>query len=118
MKKILVIDDSVTSRALFRAFLPKDGSFEVFEAGNSESAILLATKINPEICVLDYNLPGKNGIEIAEEILAICPKTKCILMTANAQKSVLAGANKLGFVAFLEKPLELEKVSNLLRNIL
>lgn len=118
MKKILVVDDSATSRALFRAYVPKDGNYDLYEAGDYESAVKLAVKLKPDICVMDYNLPVKNGVEIAREIIEAGVETKFILMTANTQKSVLDSARELGFVALIEKPIDAEKVAHVLRGIL
>ncbi len=118
MKKILVIDDSATSRALFRAYVPKDGSYDLYEAGDCESALELAVKLKPDICVVDYNLPVKNGVEIASDIIEAGVETKFILMTANTQKSVLDSAKALGFIGLIEKPIDAEKVAHILRGIL
>jgi two-component system response regulator (stage 0 sporulation protein F) len=118
MKKILVVDDSVTSRALFRAFVPANGKFELFEAANHDEALELFKKIKPDICVLDYNLPGKNGIEIAKSLIETNIPTKFVLMTANTQKIILDEAKKLNFVAMIEKPLDSDTVANVLGGIL
>ncbi len=116
--KILVVDDSATSRALFRAYMPRNGKYELYEAGDHESAISIAKEVNPDICVMDYNLPNKNGVEIAKSMIEQNVITKFVLMTANTQKSILDEAKKLGFVAVLEKPLNAQTVSNVLGSLL
>ena len=118
MKKILVVDDSPTLRALLCAYLPKDGTYEVYEAEDGQSALALAVKTQPDICVLDYNLPDKNGIEIAQSIINAGIITQFILMTSDAETTVLDSAKTLGFAACIEKPLDQEAVLHALKSAL
>lgn len=116
MKKILIVDDSATSRAIFKASVPA-GEFEVFEASDAPMAVEQAQKAQPDLCVMDYNLPDKNGTEIAEDIINSGFTTEFILMTANMQQSVVDRAKNLGFKAFVEKPINPGKVKDVLKEI-
>ncbi|MCH9644023.1 MAG: response regulator [Gammaproteobacteria bacterium] len=117
MKKILVVDDSRTSRAIFKASLPEEVNYEVIEAGDVESALKQAADTKPDLCVMDYNLPDMYGTEIAEKIMASGVSAPFILMTANMQESVKERAKKLGFVAFIEKPINTDKITDALKTV-
>lgn len=116
MKKILVVDDSATSRAIFKASVPK-GEYEVIEASDAEMALQLATTQSPDICVMDYNLPDITGIDIAANIMSEHVQVDFILMTANMQDSIVDRAKELGFKAFIEKPISPEKIMNALKEL-
>ena len=117
MKRVLVVDDSATSRAILRACLPKDGSYELFEAHDEGSALKQVEDNTPELCVMDYNMPEKTGTEIAKSIIETGLPARFILMTANMQQSVVDRAKELGFVAFIEKPVTPEKIAQVLGDL-
>ncbi|MDF1795069.1 MAG: response regulator [Coxiellaceae bacterium] len=117
MKKILVVDDSATSRAILRACMPKGNKYELYDADDEASALKQVEQVQPEICVMDYNLPEKTGTEIAESILSTGLAAKFVLMTANMQQGVVDRAKALGFVAFIEKPVTPDKISKVLGDL-
>ncbi len=113
MKPILIVDDSATSRLLFRAHLPA-GQFEVMEADSAEGALALVSQRVPELVVLDYNMPGANGVEIGYALRAAGISAPLTLLTANTQRSVVEAAGEAGFAAVVEKPITREKIADLL----
>ncbi|MDF1654272.1 MAG: response regulator [Coxiellaceae bacterium] len=117
MKKVLVVDDSATSRAILRACMPKNGEYELYDANDEASALKQVEEVSPQICVMDYNMPDKTGTEIAESILNTGFATTFVLMTANMQQGVVDRAKSIGFVAFVEKPVTPEKVSQVLEGL-
>jgi len=114
MKHILIVDDSATSRLLFRAHFPPDADYILHEAEDADSAIQMASVSSPDIVVLDYNLPDADGIEIARLLIDEGLQAKFVLFTANLQKAVTDAASKAGFVSVLEKPITREKIDDLL----
>ena len=116
-KTILVVDDSATSRLLFRAHLPGNFPYIVHEADSLDSAMEKAAAIRPEVVVLDYNMPGQSGVEIARAMLKAGTNARFVLFTANTQKSILDEAAAAGFVAVIEKPVTREKISDMLEKV-
>ncbi|OGS91925.1 MAG: hypothetical protein A2Z95_03345 [Gallionellales bacterium GWA2_60_18] len=112
--RILIVDDSKTSRLLFRAYMPKGEQHQVFEAANLPDALGSLQETQPELVVLDYNMPEHNGVEIAQAILQAGFKPKMALLTANTQKMVVDAAMAAGFLQVLEKPVNAEKIAALL----
>jgi len=114
MQTILVVDDSATSRLLFRAYMPKEGDYLIYEAQDAESALEKAAEVKPDIVVLDYSMPGKNGVEIAELLKAQGLEAKFVLLTANTQQGVIEAAKAAGISEILEKPIQAEKIVSIL----
>jgi two-component system chemotaxis response regulator CheY len=114
MKRILVVDDSATSRLLFRAHLPKDREFQVVEADDLASALSRGREVQPDLVFLDYNMPEKNGTEIACALREGGVDAPLYLLTANTQESVLHEAEEAGIRGVLEKPITADKLRNVL----
>lgn len=115
--KILIVDDSMTSRMLFKAYLPKGGQHELFEAANLPDALARMREVQPELVVLDYNMPGHNGVEMAQAMVQAGLKAKIVLLTANIQKTVVEAARAAGFVQVVEKPINAAKIAALLEQV-
>ncbi len=113
--KILMVDDSRTSRMLFRAYLPKDVEVELFEAEDAASALAQGRDIDPDLIIMDYNMPGKNGVEIGRELIAEGVAARFVLLTANTQKAVVSSAEQAGFSVVIAKPITTEKLRGLLQ---
>ncbi len=117
MKKILVVDDSATSRLLFKLHFPKEYPATIEEANSYDSALARAREIKPDIIFLDYNMPGKNGIDVAQALIDSGTSAKFVLFSANLQQSVVAAAQGLGFAKIVEKPITKEKIAATLKDI-
>ena len=115
--KILIVDDSMTSRMLFKAYLAKGGQHELFEAANFHDAQDKAQSMQPDMIVLDYNMPEYNGVEMARALQQQGVSAKYVLLTANTQKSIVEDALKAGFVQIVEKPINADKVAALLAQL-
>lgn len=117
MLTILIVDDSLTSRLLFRAHLPKDARCELHEASDLEGTLRQADAQHPDVIVLDYNMPGANGFEIARALIARGVPARRVLLTANTQQAVLEEARALDFFCVVEKPITTPKLASLLAEV-
>lgn len=116
-KSLLVVDDSRVSRMMIISFVKAcDDSWQIFEAGNCDEAIEQAKSNDITAVSLDLNMPGRNGLEIVEELKEINPKIKISLFTANIQKSVVSQTEDLG-ISFIAKPVTEAKVVDLITQI-
>ena len=114
---ILVVDDSATSRLLFRAHMPAGEGHAVFEAQDRNEAMRLAEEVNPHVVFMDYNMPDEDGVRIAGRMRAMGCRAALVLLTANVQQAVLDDAHAAGFAGVLEKPVNREKIISVLRSI-
>ncbi|MDD5773029.1 MAG: response regulator [bacterium] len=109
MKKILIIDDEKRICDIVKAGLEHMGAFEVNIAFNGEDGIMNVKSLNPDLILLDINMPGMNGIEVLK-ILKRDENTKAIpviILTA-----IINELNKKDLPVeyidqYLEKPVDL-----------
>ena len=96
--RILVVDDNEDA-ATSLAILLKDAGYRVETAFNGKAAIAVAEVFNPDVCILDINMPGINGYELARRLRAMAPEHPPILatMTANNDGRHLDQAADAGF---------------------
>ena len=79
--RILIVDDEESIHLLYREELEEEG-YEVHSAMNGPEALELVEKINPDLVVLDINMPGMNGIEVLRKIKEKRPQLPVILCSA------------------------------------
>ncbi|MBS0347534.1 MAG: response regulator [Proteobacteria bacterium] len=112
---ILLVDDSRASRMLcasvMRSLRP---DLTLLEAGNGEAALELLTTTRPDLAVLDMNMPGISGLDLAEKIRTTHPDLTLALLTANVQESIQRRAAGLG-VRFFRKPIGETVISDILQ---
>ncbi|KKN15800.1 hypothetical protein LCGC14_0982220 [marine sediment metagenome] len=109
--RILLADDHVMFRDGIRPLINREEGMEVVgEAEDGLETVRLAKELKPDIIIMDYRLPIKNGIDAAKEILEIDKKSKIIIVTAD--KNIRDEALTIGVTSFKEKPCPI----NLLKN--
>jgi DNA-binding NarL/FixJ family response regulator len=100
---VLIVDDHAAFRALAREVLAGAGFDVVAEAPNGESALAAAARINPEIVVLDVQLPGINGFEVARRLLASSSPTAVVLVSTADAVDYGRRIGESGAVGFITK---------------
>ena len=101
---ILIVDDSKLARIVAgRATKALQPLWERLEASNAEEAMAVFATRQVDVALLDYNMPGKNGLELAGELRVTRPAMPIALITANAQDEVIARARAVD-VTFVTKP--------------
>jgi DNA-binding NarL/FixJ family response regulator len=82
--RVLLIDDFAPFRQLLEHLIA-ERSYEVVGHGTSgHDAVRLATEVSPDLVLLDIAMPGMNGIDAAEQIRAVAPHVKILLVTEQA----------------------------------
>lgn len=109
-KKILLVDDNRLPRMMVKAMINNHyPDWEVTEAANGDEAKKLVSEQAFDIVVMDYNMPGDDGVTVSSDILEISPDLKIALLTANVQSAVEERAEKLG-LTFIAKPVKEDRV--------
>ncbi|MGD8408338.1 MAG: response regulator [Thiohalophilus sp.] len=105
-KKILIIDDVSSIRALFARFLKMDG-YETVEAGTGEDALKLAQETRFDGILLDLNMPGIDGLETCRKLRALkgYKITPILVVTSSDKTSILSDAFEAGCDDFITKPI-------------
>jgi CheY-like chemotaxis protein len=109
MKKVLVADDKDTGRELVRTVLEKSG-YEVFEANNGSQAVAEASRLHPDLIILDIHMPGLDGFGVIEKLRseASFSHTPIIALTASAMMGDRERAMAAGFTGYITKPIRLD----------
>ena len=108
---ILSIDDSKTIRLLLaRLFSPF--ACEWREAANGEQGLAIATREKPDLIILDYNMPGMDGITMLRKMREDpgLKRTPVIMLTAESGPESLATAARLGVRDYVTKPFREEEL--------
>jgi CheY-like chemotaxis protein len=101
---VLIVDDSKLARIVAaKAIAALQPEWEKVEATNADQALELARSQNVQAIVIDYNMPGKNGIELGQELRALYPSLPIAIITANVQDEIIAAARAIG-ATFVGKP--------------
>jgi excisionase family DNA binding protein len=107
--RILIVEDEEEVVTLLKAYLQRQGGYEVASASNGINALIEVGRIKPDLLILDVMIPGVDGIEVCRRIKGdSANKTAIIVISGNAdsEKTVLqAGAD-----VFMQKPVDLEKL--------
>ena len=109
--RILSIDDSKTIR-LHLARLLRPFACELLEAGNGEEGLAVATRANPDLIILDYNMPVMDGIAMLRKMREDpgLKRTPVIMLTADSGLQSLATVARLGVRDYVIKPFREEEL--------
>ena len=112
-RSVLLIEDETTLAKNICAYLVRY-DYDVRIATTAEAGLAELDAFKPDIIVLDFNLPGMNGIEALAKIRAIDSQIKVIMMTAHASVDLAVEAMQAGAYHFISKPIALGKLKLLL----
>lgn len=115
---VLICDDSILIRKKLRSTLEKCKVGEIYEAENGNVAVEVAKEKSPDLILMDIVMPDKDGIEALEEIMAHNPNVKVVMASSAGTKDHLKKALEKGAYDFLQKPISLEAITNLVEKIL
>lgn len=116
-RTILVVDDSRVSRMMINAIVREARpDWTIVEAADGEQAMAAAGSSAPDLAVLDFNMPGIDGLDLAEKLHAKLPGLRISLLTANVQEATRKRAAAAG-VEFTGKPITEEKILKILATL-
>jgi len=101
--KILFADDDLKYSLVLKRFLEREG-YEVIYTGNGEKALEQFPLIKPDLVLLDINMPGLNGFEVAEKIRAVDRHTLIFFLSDRSDKSDRLKGFSLKGNDYLAKP--------------
>jgi two-component system, NtrC family, nitrogen regulation response regulator NtrX len=117
-EKVLVIDDEAPIREVLSASLADEG-FIVDSAENAEVGLKKIDQFQPNIVLLDIWMPGnKDGMDLLREVSSKTSRPDIIVMSGHGTIETAVEATKLGAWDFVEKPISIDKVTILLKNLI
>lgn len=117
MAKILIVDDSRTSRRMLKNILENSGQEIIGEASNGQEAFEQYIELQPDIITLDITMPVLDGLGTLRKIMEHDPEAKVVMITAAGQKGKMVEAIKLGASEFIQKPYEPAQITSVISNL-
>ena len=111
--RILIVDDESGHRMMVRAVL-EDAGWVVAEAENGQQALEHIKEQRPDVVLLDYRMPGMNGMEVLVRIFNSFGHIPVVMLTAYGTVDTAVEAMKSGAFDFLTKPLDNEALKSIL----
>ena len=103
--RVLIVDDLSETRENVRKLLQFESDIEVIgQAGTGEQAIEMAQEHQPDIILMDINMPGIDGIGASQKISELVPASQVIIMSVQSDSDYLRRAMLAGARDFLTKP--------------
>jgi DNA-binding NarL/FixJ family response regulator len=97
MINILIVDDNAMIRSQLRAALERTGKWRVIgEAENGRRAVEKVHERAPDVTVMDFLMPGMNGLEAARQIAEEGPSTPILMVTSDPSRQLEEEAKKVG----------------------
>jgi DNA-binding NarL/FixJ family response regulator len=116
MVKVLVVDDHALIRRVIREVLWQETDLEIVaEACNGYEAEILASKAQPDVVLMDLDMPGRGGLDATERVLACSPNSRVIVLTASRSEQHAISAIQRGAVGYLTKDIEPETLIHAIR---
>jgi two-component system invasion response regulator UvrY len=104
MVGVLIVDDQPPFRSVARTLVSMIAGWQVIgEAASGEEAVAAASQEQPDVILMDINLPGINGIEATRRILAADPEVKVALLSTYAADDLPSDAMECGAACYLRK---------------
>jgi DNA-binding NarL/FixJ family response regulator len=114
--RILLVEDNDGFRTALEMLLGIQEGFEVVGAvDNGTSAVPACLRLSPDVIVMDYRLPGLDGVEATAALRDACPEAAVVCLTASASETEIAAFEQAGAVECLRKDQALEDIVGAIR---
>ena len=116
LRVLLVEDNDVFRQALELLLELQEGIDVVGAVSDGSAAVGACREFNPDVCVMDFRLPGMDGVETTIALSLDCPTVAVVCLTASASPRELDALMAAGAVACLRKDQELEEIVSAIRS--
>jgi two-component system NarL family response regulator len=114
--RVLLVDDHDLFRTGLRNLLEEEGVDVVGEAAEGEDALRYVRELQPDVVVMDLNMPRMNGVEATKRIVAHAPLTRVVVLTISDQDADVMDAIFAGACGYLLKDSSIEDVMRGIRS--
>jgi len=117
--KVIYIEDNPANLILIRRYLQRFPNFELLEADNAEKGLDLIREQQPDVVLMDINLPGMSGFDALEIMKqeGLRKHITVIAISANALVSEVERGIEMGFDEYLTKPVDFIRLMELLEDV-
>jgi len=118
MITVLLVDDHRVVREGLRAFLDVQGDLEVIgEAADGRTAVEMATRLGPDVVLLDLKMPGMDGLEVLRELAGVGAAARVIVLTSYTDPAWVVPALRAGAAGFLDKDVDPAALAHAIRSV-
>lgn len=116
--KLMIADDHKLFREGIKALLAITDDIEIIgEAEDGETALKQVRELEPDVLLMDINMPGLNGIRVTEQIMEKYPQTRIIMLTMLEDDASIFHAMRAGARGYLLKGADPEEVLSVIRAV-
>ena len=116
--RVLIADDVLETRRNTRLMLADNPMVDIVAiAHNGREAVELAKKHQPDIALLDINMPEMNGFEAFQEMYKIFPTMACVIISAEDDNQSFRSAMNVGAREYLVKPFTVYQLNNAVKRV-
>lgn len=116
--RLLLADDQAMVRGALGALLDLEDDLEVVgEAADGAEAVRAAAELRPDVCLIDIQMPGTDGLAATEQIVVANPTTKVLIVTTFARPGYLRSALAAGASGFVVKDAPPEQLADAVRRV-
>jgi pilus assembly protein CpaE len=116
--RVLIVDDIAETRDNLEKLLFFEKDIEVIaKAGTGREAVAMAKQHQPDVVLMDINMPDMDGIAATEALLSQVPTTQVIMMSVQGEQDYLRRSMLAGAREFLIKPISAEDLYNAIRHV-
>ncbi len=116
--RVMIVDDHNLVREGLKAVFEQGDEVEVIgEAGSGEEAVELASKLDPDVILMDINMPGMNGIQATRAIRDSNPDAKVVILTMLDQEGYVYEAVKAGATGYMLKHTSSDELVNAIKTV-
>ncbi len=117
--RVLLVDDHQVLREGLRALLEKQEDMEVVgEAGDGHTALQLVRDLQPDVVIMDVNMPDLDGIDATRLIAHECPKTKVLALSMYLRKTFVSEMFKSGASGYILKEDTFSEIAKAIRMVI
>ncbi|KAB2490572.1 response regulator transcription factor [Priestia filamentosa] len=114
--KIVIIDDHQLFREGVKRILDFEQDFDVVAEGDDgEEAVKLVEEYNPDVVIMDINMPGLNGVEATKQLIEEYPDTKVIILSIHDDETYVTHALQTGALGYLLKEMDADALVQAVR---
>jgi DNA-binding NarL/FixJ family response regulator len=114
--RVVLIEDNEVFRQALQLLLEMRGDIEIAAAAeDGKEAVELCRAHEPDVILLDYRLPGEDGVQVARRVRAECPDVAVVVLTAAAQEREIEALLETGAVACVGKDEPLDAIIEAIR---
>jgi DNA-binding NarL/FixJ family response regulator len=117
--RVLLADDQTILRKGIRSLFENKAGYEIVgEAVDGHEAVALAKQLLPDIIMMDITMPGLNGLEATQRIIAENPEIKVIVLSVHSDKRFIEKTVAAGAMGYLRKDCEFDELLSAISTVL